>query len=119
MAKKPRLDPNRFKKGGKPAPKLDDKGLFSFDPIRRDLFKWGLVAGASGGFLMLQPGIFWQITGVFVVVFIANYHISKASKQIPRWQATIISFIGAMLAIVLMALLTTLTGVYLQTGGGG
>ncbi len=118
MAKKPKLDPNRFKKGTKPAKKLDGKGLFSFDPIRRDLFKWGLVAGASGGFLMLQPGIFWQITGVFVVVFIANYHISKASKQIPRWQATIISFIGAMVAIVLMALLTTLTNAIIAARGG-
>lgn len=76
MAKKKRkLDPNRFQQ-------QDDKGLFSFDPIRRNTFKWGLAAGAIGGLLMVQVGTIWQILGVFAVVFISNYQIAQAAKRI-------------------------------------
>ena len=89
----------RRKKDSNRSQKQDDKGLFSFDPIRRDVFKWGLIAGAVGGFFILRPEIFWQIMGVFAVVFITNYRIAKAARRIPRWHATIVSFIGVMIAM--------------------
>lgn len=112
MAKRRRINPNRFKQ-------QDDKGLFSFDPIRRRLFKWGMIAGAAGGFFMLRPEIVWQIVGVFIVVLISNYHINRASRQIPRWQATIISFLGAMAAIMLVVFVGTVAITYLGRGSSG
>ena len=92
MAKRRKIDPNRFQKE-------NEAGLFSFDPIRRNVFKWGLIAGAAGGFFMVQPQIIWQIVGVFAAVFISNYNISKAARRIPRWHAAVISFIGMALAM--------------------
>lgn len=107
--KKRRLDPNRFQQ-------QDDNGLFSFDPIRRNTFKWGLVAGAVGGLLMVQAGMIWQILGVFAVVFISNYHIAQAAKRIPRWHATVISLAGAMIAMFFVIAVTTLIVIYFQVG---
>jgi hypothetical protein len=108
LAKKRRkINPNRFQT-------KDDKGIFSFDPIRRDVFKWGLVAGAVGGFFMLRPEIFWQIIGVFAVVFISNYHIAKAARRIPRWHATIVSFLGVIIALFGVIILGTIILTYLQ-----
>jgi hypothetical protein len=113
LAKKRRkIDPNRFLK-------KDDKGVFSFDPVRRDVFKWGVFAGAVGGFLMLRPEIFWQIIGVFAVVFISNYHIAKASRRIPRWHATVVSFLGVMIAMFGVIILGTIILAYLQAGRAG
>jgi hypothetical protein len=110
VARKRRLDPKRFQ------PK-DDKGLFSFDPIRRYVFKWGLIAGATGGLFMLRSEFVWQLIGVFAVVFISNYHINKAAQRIPRWHATIVSFIGVLIGMFGVILLGSVIMVYLQTGG--
>ena len=107
--KKRRLDPNRFQQ-------QDDKGLFSFDPIRRNTFKWGLAAGAIGGLLMVQVGTIWQILGVFAVVFISNYQIAQAAKRIPRWHATIISLAGAMVAMFTIIAVVTVVAIYFQGG---
>ncbi len=115
MTKRHKLNPNRFTPSGQ---KLDDKGLFSFDPIRRDLFKWGMLAGAVGGFLMLRPEMLLQIAGVFLIVFIANFQINKAADTMPRWQATVISLAGAMLAIVLIVVIGVLINAFLRAGGG-
>lgn len=57
------------------------------------------MAGAAGGFFMVQPQLVWQIIGVFTAVLIANYSISNAARRIPRWHAAIISFIGMSLAM--------------------
>lgn len=107
MAKRRKLDPNRFKTE-------DQNGMFSFDPIRRGLFKWGLIAGGLGGALMLNPSIFWQIMGVLVVVSISNHHINKAARRIPRWHAVINSFLGVMLGMFGMILLGSMIIAYLQ-----
>lgn len=115
MAKKrrrPKLDPNRFVK-------QDDKSLFSFDPLRRQTFMWGAVAGATGGFFMLRPEIVWQIVGVAAVVFISNYHISKAAQRIPRWHATIISFLGVIVAMFGVIIIGTIVFAYVDAGGTG
>jgi hypothetical protein len=111
LAKKRRLNPNRFQK-------QDGKSLFSLDPIRRDLLKWGVVAGAGGGFLMLQEHLVWRIAGVFVVVFVSNYHISKASRRIPRWHATVLSFLGVMVAIFGVIITGTIVMAYFRSNGG-
>jgi uncharacterized membrane protein len=107
MAKRRKLDPNRFKQN-------DEKGIFSFDPIRRDVFKWGLIGGGIGGALMLNAGIFWQIMGVLAVVFISNHHINKAARRIPRWHAVINSFLGVMLAMFGVILLGSMAIAYVQ-----
>ncbi len=113
MAKsRKKLNPNRFQK-------QDDKGLFSFDTHRRQAFKWGLVAGAAGGVFMLQPeNLILQIVGVFVIVLISNYHINKISRRIPRLHATIISFLGVILALFAMVIVSTLFLTLVQRGGG-
>jgi hypothetical protein len=105
MAKKRKLNPNRFQQ-------QDTKGLFSFDPIRRNVLQWGAVAGAAGGLLMIQPQLVWQILGVLIVVLLANYHISKAAQLIPRWQATVISFVGVTIAMFGAIMLGTLVMAY-------
>ena len=110
MAKRKKLNPNRFKQS-------DDKGLFSFDPLRRQVFIWGLVAGASGGVCMLRPEFFWQIVGLFLVVIISNYHINKASRQIPRLHATVWSFAGVLLAMFGVIITGTIIIAFLQAGG--
>ena len=115
MAKRRRqkLNPNRFQK-------QDDQGLFSFDPVRREVFRWGLLAGATGGFFMLwQNSLWWPIVGVFAVVLISNYHIGKAARQIPRWHATIISFIGVFIAMFGVIILGSVILAYFQAGAAG
>lgn len=113
MAKRQRkLDPNRFQQ-------QDSKGLFSFDPVRRNTFKWGLIAGAAGGLLMVQVGTIWQILGVLAVVLISNYQIAEATKRIPRWHATVISLVGAMIAMFGIIVLATILMVYFQFGASG
>lgn len=98
MSKKKKLDPNRFRK-------QDEQGLLTFDPIRRNLVKWGLIAGASGSVLMLSNHILWKIIGVALVVFIANYHVNQASQRIPRWHATILAMIGMLIGIFSVTIL--------------
>lgn len=110
MAKRRKLDPNRFKQ-------QSSRGFFSLDPVRRNTFKWGLIAGAVGGLLMVQIGTVWQILGVLTVVLISNYQITQASKRIPRWHATVISLIGAMIAMFGVVALTTILAIYFQSGG--
>ncbi len=106
-----KLNPNRFQK-------LDDKNLFSFDPIRRDVFKWGMVAGATGGIFMIRSDqIFWPIIGVAAVVFISNYHINKASQRIPRLHATVMSFLGVLIAMFGVIIVGTIILAYLEAGG--
>jgi hypothetical protein len=111
LAKRQKFDPNRFQK-------KDNKSLLSFDPIRRDVLIWGIIAGTVGGFLMIQQQLVWQILGVFVVVFVANYHISKATRYIPRWQATILSFIGMSLAMFGVIVIGTIIIAYFNPAGG-
>ena len=110
MAKRRKLDQNRFRK-------KDEHGIFSFDPIRRDLFKWGIIAGAIGGALMLNPGTIWQIAGVFAVVLISNYHINKAARRIPRWHAVVVSFLAVILSMFGVILLGSLLFAYTQGTG--
>ena len=109
MAKRKRLDPNRFQQ-------KDDKGLFTFDPLRRRVFVWGLVAGASGGICMLRTELFWQVLGVFLVVMISNYHINKASRQIPRLHATVWAFAGVLPAMFGVIMTGTIFIAFLQVG---
>jgi hypothetical protein len=109
MAKRRKLDPNRFKKD-------DEKGLFSFDPIRRRVLLWGVIAGASGGFFMLRPEVVSQLLGVFIVVLVSNYHINKAARRIPRWHATILSFAGVIVSMFSVILVGNLLIATLQAG---
>jgi hypothetical protein len=110
VAKKRKLDPNRFQQ-------QDQGGLFSFDPVRRQVLLWGLIAGAVGAFLMIQTQLWWQILGVLVVVFVSNYHINRAARRIPRWQATALSFAGVLAALIVVSVAGTLVQVYLQGNG--
>ncbi len=110
--KKKKLNPNRFQK-------QDDKGLLSFDPIRREVFIWGLVAGAAAGFFMIRQEILWQILGVIVIVLISNRQIEKASRRIPRWHAVIFSFVGVMIALLATVFIGTIIANYFQWGGVG
>lgn len=110
MAKKRKLDPNRFQQ-------QDQSGLFSFDPVRRQALLWGLIAGAIGAFLMIQMQVWWQIMGVLVVVFVSNYHINRAARRIPRWQATVLSFAGVLVALMVVTVVGTLVLVYFQGNG--
>ena len=88
--------------------------------MRRDVFRWGLLAGATGGFFMLwQNSIWWPIAGVFAVVFISNYRIGKAARQIPRLHATIITFIGVFIAMFGVIILGTVILAYFQVGANG
>jgi hypothetical protein len=111
MAKKRKVNPNRFQK-------QDQSGLFSFDPVRRDVLKWGVIAGAVGGVFMLQRGLLWQIVGIFAIVFISNYHISRAARRMPRWHAAIYSFVGMMAAFLAITMAGTAVLAYLGPGGG-
>jgi hypothetical protein len=111
VSKKKKTNPNRFQK-------LDDQRLFAFDPIRRSVFTWGLIAGAIGGLFIVQANLLWQFVGVFSVVFISNHHITKASRRIPRWHATILSFVGVTLAIFSVILVGSVVIAYYRTAGG-
>lgn len=111
MAKKRKINPNRFRQ-------QDEKSLFAFDPTRQQVLKWGAIAGALGGLLMLQQSLLWQIAGVFVVVLVSNHHISRASQRIPRWQATVLSFIGVTVAIFGVVIVGTVITAYFRPAGG-
>ena len=65
---------------------------------------------------MILPELFWQIVGVFAVVFISNHHINKASQRIPRWQATIVSFMGVLIGMFGIIIIGSIVLVYFQTG---
>jgi|JFJP01.1.fsa_nt_gi hypothetical protein len=93
--KQSKLDPNRFKKEAQ----LDKLGMFSFDPIRRELFIKGLLVGASGSFFMLRPEFLWQMIGMGMVVMISNYHIQQGAQRISRWHAIVMTFTGLMLGM--------------------
>lgn len=113
MAKRRKLNPNRFQQ-------QDGKGLFSFDPVRRNLFKWGMIAGVAGGVFMFQDNLIVQIVGVFIIVAISNHHINKASRRIPRWHAALISFLGVIVALFVVVLAGTIIRAYFMvTGGNG
>ncbi len=109
MTKKRKLNPKRFQT---PA----DQKFFTFDKIRINLFLWGMVAGAFGGFFALKSGFVWQVAGIFAMVFISNYHINKAARQIPRWHAAVFSFVGLMLALLTVAILGALAISYFGLG---
>jgi len=111
VAKKRKANPNRFHQ-------TDDQSLFSFDPVRRNVLSWGIVAGATGGLFMLQKGLVWQLAGVLAIVFISNHHIARATRRIPRWQAAVLSFVGMMAAIFIVVLVGTALITYGGTGGG-
>ncbi len=86
----------------------NNNNLFSFDSIRRDVLLWGGGAGVIGGIFMVQQQMVWQLLGVFVIVFFANFQISRAARRIPRWQAAALSFIGlstAMFAVIVVGTL--------------
>lgn len=111
MTKKRNLDSNRFQQP-------ENNRLFSFNPTHRNVLKWGAISGACGGFLMIQPQVVWQILGVLIVVFISNYHISKAAHHIPRWQATGIVFIGVLIAMLGVIIMGAIIMAYFQPGAG-
>jgi hypothetical protein len=111
VAKKRKTNPNRFQK-------QDEQRLFTFDPVRRNVLLWGVATGAVGGLFMLQQGLLWQLVGVFAIVFISNYHISRAARRIPRWHAAIFSFVGMMVAVFAIVLVGTTLMVYFGTSGG-
>ena len=67
--------------------------------------------------MLRQDSIFWPIVGVFMIVFITNYHIGKASQRIPRWHATIIAFLGVMVAMFGVIIIGTIILAFLQYGG--
>jgi uncharacterized membrane protein len=92
LTKKRKSDLNRFQQP-------ENNSLFSLNSAQRNVMKWGAISGVCGGFLMIQPQVLWQIIGVFIVVFVSNYHISKAARDIPRWQATVITIISVLTAM--------------------
>jgi hypothetical protein len=109
LAKRRKLNPNRFQK--KPA----EQRFFSFDPVRKNLFRWGLVAGAAGGPFLVQPGLVWQIVGFVVIFLISNYHVNRAAQRIPRWHAVFFSLAGAMLAMFVIVTIGSILIAYSQT----
>ena len=66
---------------------------------------------------MLQQNFVWQIVGVVIVVLVSNYRISNASRRIPRWHATIFSFAGVMVAIIIVILVGTVVLAYFRPNG--
>ncbi len=105
-----KINPNRFQK-------QDGHSIFSFDPIRRDIFKWGLLTGAIGGiFMIIQNSIIWPILGVAIIVFVSNYRISKASQRIPRLHATVMSFLGIFIAMFAVIIVGTVVIAYIDAG---
>ncbi len=101
MAKRRRSNSNRFKQP--PSQKF-----LSFDPIRQNLFKVGLVAGALGGLFFIPNTLFWQVIGFLIIFFISNYYVNKAAQLIPRWHAIIFSLVGAMLAMMVVITIGTI-----------
>jgi hypothetical protein len=116
--KRPKVDPNRFKQSKRTPAPTDNKGMFAFDPIRRDVMLWGFMAGAAGGAVLLIEHLFAQIAGVFIVVLVSNYRINQASQQISRWHATINSFIGVTAGLILAIGVGTVVISILSARGG-
>ena len=107
MTKKRKSDLNRFQQS-------ETNNLFSLNPAHRNVMKWSAISGACGGLLMIQPQVLWQIIGVFIVVFVSNYHISKAARYIPRWQAAIITIIGVLTAMFGVIIIGAIFMAYFQ-----
>jgi hypothetical protein len=82
---------------------------------RKNLFRWGLVAGAAGGPFLVQPGLVWQIVGFVVIFLISNYHVNRAAQRIPRWHAVFFSLAGAMLAMFVIVTIGSILIAYSQT----
>jgi hypothetical protein len=116
--KRHKIDPNRFKKSKPRQVPTDNKGMFAFDPIRRDVMMWGFIAGAAGGAVLLIEQLFAQIAGVFIVVLVSNYRINHAAKQISRWHATINSFIGVTAGLILAIAVGTVVISIISARGG-
>jgi hypothetical protein len=49
------------------------------------------------------------------VVFVSNYHIGRAARRIPRWQATVLSFAGVLAALMVVTVVGTLVLAYTRT----
>lgn len=111
--KRSKLDPNRFKK----EPQTDDLGLFAFDPVRQDVFKWGAIAGLLGGVLTISASFMWQMIAILMVALVCNYHIGKAAQYIPRWHAVVMAFLGLMFAIFVSIFFNMIAIMLLQTYG--
>lgn len=67
---------------------------------------------------MIQEQIAWQIVGLFVVLFVGNYHVAKAARYIPRWQAALVSFIGVIIALVGVIIISALVLASYGSAGG-
>jgi len=67
--------------------------------------------------MIRQDSIIWSIVGVAIVVFVSNYHISRASQKIPRVHATVMSFLGVFMGMFGVIIVGTVVLAYLQTGG--
>jgi hypothetical protein len=115
--KQAKLDPNRFKKEMKI--EIDDLGMFSFDPIRQELFKWGLVSGIMGSLFTIRPELWAKVFGIIIIVVVCNYHIAKASHRIPRWHAVVVTFIGLLASIPIVMIVNAVTKTALVLYGGG
>lgn len=112
MAKRRKLSPNRFQEEA-------EQRFFSLDPTRRNLLKWGAVAGGLGSLFILQQSLVWQIIGFLIIFFISNYQVDRAARLIPRWHAVLYSLAGAMAAMIIVItlgglILANLTGAPLQ-----
>jgi hypothetical protein len=105
LAKRRRHHPNKFQQE-------EEQGLFSFGPVRKHVFKWGLIAGAIGGIFMIRPDFISQVIGVLVVVIVSNYHINKATQYISRWPATIASFLGVLIGMFGVIIIGTIILAY-------
>lgn len=68
--------------------------------------------------MIRQDSILWSIVGVAIVVFVSNYHISRASHKIPRIHATVMSFLGVFIGMFGMIIVGTIALAFFQTGGG-
>lgn len=63
---------------------------------------------------MLIENLLSQIAGVVIVVLVSNYHINRAAQRIPRWHATIVAFIGVMVAMFGVIIVGTIVLAYLN-----
>jgi len=107
--RKRKLDPHRFVK-------QDEQPLFAFDPIRRELFQWGMIAGAIGGLFLSQEGFIWQILGYLIIFLIMGRRVDKAAQRIPRWHAIVITFVGTLPVMILVIFFSRL--ILANLGGG-
>lgn len=51
---------------------------------------------------MVLPEIVFQVIGVLIVVLISNYYIGRAAKQVPRWHAVVITFLGLIVSMFIV-----------------